>query len=172
MEDLELACDDISAPINSICHSNPPHPPRQRLPYPHLGPDDSTFPAPAHDQKVFFRQAREQSYLSINAGCFRLLLPSSLESALADMHLAKQVIVSRGPWPAARRRDAIEVLFDDATDEPYALHFGVEQIDRLPLDADAGKPCKFAVYTLGPKLACYWSNARYRRSARLPDLSP
>jgi len=112
-----------------------------------------------------------QGFLSINAGCFRLLLPESLEHALAHMQAAEQVIVSRGPWPAAGKRDAIEVLFDE-TDRPYSLHFGVEQVDRLPLRRDEGRSVRFAIYTRGVTLACYWVMAYYRRSARLPDLSP
>ena len=60
-------------------------------------------------------------YLSVNAGAFRLLLPDLFTSELADMRTALEVFISRGPWPAQRCSDAIELLFDDWTDNPYAL---------------------------------------------------
>jgi hypothetical protein len=116
----------------------------------------------AHAGKVF---------LSLNAGCFRLLLPEDLEDQLAEMRTARNVVISRGPWPGGGKADAIEVLFDDGTDSPLAIHIGTEQVDQLPLDSDAGKPCKFAVYICGPARSLTLP-ARYRRSAQLPDLSP
>jgi hypothetical protein len=63
------------------------------------------------------------------------------------------------------------VLFDDGSDNPFVVHIGVEQTDRLPLDFDVGKPIKFAVYVCGPARSLELP-AWYRRSARLPDLSP
>ena len=110
-------------------------------------------------------------YLSVNAGAFRLMMPDNQIDALADMRTGKLVIISRGPWPAQRRADAIEVLFDDGTDNPYALHIGTEQIDRLPLDANVGQPVMFSVWTRGPKVQLALP-ALYRLSERLPDLRP
>jgi hypothetical protein len=52
-------------------------------------------------------------FLSLNAGCFRLLLPEALEREIAEMATAGNVIVSRGPWPDGGKADAIELLFDD-----------------------------------------------------------
>jgi hypothetical protein len=87
------------------------------------------------------------------------------------MRTAKSVVVSRGPWPDGRKADAIEILFDDGSDSHFVMHFGTEQVDRLLPDTDAGK-CAFAVYVRGPALVAYWRDARYRRSARLPDMRP
>jgi hypothetical protein len=47
----------------------------------------------------------------------------------------------------------------------------VEQIDRLPFDSDAGREVICTVWTRGPKLELTLP-ARYRRSAKLPELSP
>ena len=74
-------------------------------------------------------------------------------------------------WPTANRADAIEVLFDDGSDNPYAIHIGTEQIDRLPLDANVGQQVMCTVWTRGPNLALSLP-ARYRLSERLPDLRP
>jgi hypothetical protein len=111
--------------------------------------------------------------VSVNAGAFRLLLPESLEPALDDMRTAKGVAVSRGPWPAQGLDDAIEILFDDGTRDPFALHTATEAFDRLPLDADAGWEWLFTVWTRprrGRPHKALERACRYRRSARLPDL--
>lgn len=76
--------------------------------------------------------------VSINAGAFRVLLPPALEPALADMATARECVVSRGPWPGAGLRDALEILFDDGSDSPYALHLAPESFDRLPTAENAG----------------------------------
>lgn len=88
-------------------------------------------------------------YLSINAGAVRLLLPSGWEPMLDEMRTGKEVIFSRGPWAKGpgRGEDSLELLFEDGTDSPYAVHFGVAQADRLPLDEDAGRELVFAAWT-------------------------
>jgi hypothetical protein len=55
-------------------------------------------------------------YLSVNAGAFRLLVPPAHESAIEEFRTAKEVVVSRGAWTAQRRKDALEILFDDTTE--------------------------------------------------------
>jgi hypothetical protein len=110
-------------------------------------------------------------FLSVNAGAFRLLLPDAQKSGLADMRTASEVFISRGPWPDRGRSDAIELFFDDGSDNPFCLHFGTEQIDRMPLDSDVGRECVCSVWTRGPKLELSLP-ALYRLSERLPDLRP
>lgn len=109
--------------------------------------------------------------MSVNAGAFRILLPPALHSALADMRTAKTVVVSRGPWPEQGLAEAIELLFDDGSDSPYALHLSPQQIDRVPPDSESGRDVRVTVWTKGPTLALDLPG-RYRRSARLPDLTP
>jgi hypothetical protein len=112
-------------------------------------------------------------FLSINAGAFRLLVPRSQTAEIGEWRTAREVIVSRGPWPAQGRPDAIEILFEDDTGEPYVIHLVVEQTDRLPIDTDQdipGTPHRwvFTVWTEGGKaltLPC-----RYRRAAKIPHL--
>ena len=109
-------------------------------------------------------------YLSINAGVLRALVPASSESMLADMRTAKIVVLSRGPWPQQRKSDALELMFDDGTGEPFALHLLPEMIDRLPDDADHGRKFLAAIYTAdGPQ---FERPCVYRRVPQLPFLKP
>jgi hypothetical protein len=110
-------------------------------------------------------------FVSTNSGTFRLLLPSQLEASLAAMRTAKEVIISRGPWPHAHRADALELLFEDNSDTPFALHVGIEQVDRMPLDTDAGRQCMCTVWTAGPTQRLV-RPAHYRRVTGLPCLAP
>ena len=113
--------------------------------------------------------------LTVNAGAFRLLLPPAAEGALEDMRAAKICVVSRGPWPAAGLADALEVLFDDSTDSPYAIHTAPAASDRLPLDSDAAGEWTLTAWTRprrgAPHLALE-RPCRYRRVPRLPWLRP
>jgi hypothetical protein len=114
---------------------------------------------------------RGKVFLSINAGTVRLLLPASLEGEIADMRGASEVILSRGPWPAQRRKDALEIMFEDFTDDPWCLHTTPEQWDRLPLDTDGLAGWRLAVWVAGPHLALDLP-LRYRRVPSLPWLRP
>lgn len=121
--------------------------------------------------------ARGLLYLSVNAGAFRLLVPPSIEShVLPGFGGATSAVVSRGPWPAEGLADALEILLDDGSDEPWSCHLDPSQCDRLPLDADALRPWSLTVWVRGEgntgarcllELPC-----QYRRSTRLPDLRP
>jgi hypothetical protein len=117
----------------------------------------------------------EVCYLSLNAGAFRLLLRPEAEPCLADMRTGKECIVSRGPWPQAGLADGLEVLFDDGTDSPFALHLQIESADRVPPDSDQGKEWVLSVWTRQrpgrPHLALQrpcW----YRRVPSIPWLKP
>lgn len=109
-------------------------------------------------------------YLSINSGAFRLLVPESAEHYLVEMRTGKEVIVSRGPWPEKGKTEAIELVFEDHSSTPFSLHFGSEQIDRLPDDSDRGKEFVFSVWTMtGKKLEL---PGKYRKVKRIPWLKP
>src|SRR5262249_38420027 len=86
-------------------------------------------------------------YVSLNAGAFRLLVPASLESAIAEMAPAEGVAVSRGPWPAMRLPEGFEILFDDGTPDPLALHLMPASFDRLPAPGDVAGEWLFSVWT-------------------------
>lgn len=114
-------------------------------------------------------------YLSVNAGAVRLLVPPACESAIPDMAAATEVVVSRGPWPAAKGGDSLELLFEDGTDSPFSVHLDSNSFDRLPPAEDAGREwvCTVWVAHRGdvPRRAiekpCW-----YRVVSRLPWLKP
>ncbi len=110
-------------------------------------------------------------YMSINAGAFRLLVPPSHEQAIADFQAAREVIISRGTW---QEREALEILFDDHTDEPYSIHIGTNQIERLPPASDAGKAWQFSAWIrkAGELQRAYVSTCHYRVVKALPYLKP
>lgn len=113
--------------------------------------------------------------VSLNAGAFRLLLPPSYEPALADMATAKECVVSRGPWPERRVADAFEVLFDDRTTDPFALHLSANSFDRLPTAEDAAKEWLLTCWTRPRRGAPHKALERrcwYRVVPQIPWLEP
>lgn len=110
-------------------------------------------------------------YVSVNAGAFRLLLPPALEPALMDMRTAREVIISRGPWPG-KKPDAFELLFEDGSDAPYTLQFGAEQIDRAPAKIDEGRDGLLCTVWTAGLVNALTLPAAYRRVAKIPCLQP
>lgn len=87
------------------------------------------------------------AFLSLNAGAFRLLLPPTLESALADIRTAREVVVSYGPWQQSPSGRGVEVLFDDGTADPFSLHLVDAMCDRIPPAEEAAKEWLFTAWT-------------------------
>ena len=85
-------------------------------------------------------------YLSWNAGAARLLVPDIHKPAIRDMKSAKYVIVSKGKWQG---RDALELLFEDFSDSPYAIHLVTEQTDRLIPEGGQGSGLVVTIWTKG-----------------------
>lgn len=114
-------------------------------------------------------------YLSPNAGAFRLIVPDQMVPDIEEWRSAREVIVSRGPWPDANKADAIEILFEDDSDNPYALHMASTQVERMPLDTDRDRRDQpprwtFTAWTREGKqltLPC-----RYRLVKHIPWLKP
>lgn len=105
-------------------------------------------------------------YLSWSAGAARLLVPDNRHGWLNEMATAREVIISRGPWPAKRASDALELLFEDGSDSPFAVRIGVEQTDRLIPDQRIATDLNVLVITrAGVALRL---PGRYRRVAQVP----
>lgn len=105
-------------------------------------------------------------FVSWNAGACRVLLPDSQKAMLTEMRTAQYVVISRGPWPEQRKKDALELMFEDHTDSPFCLHVAAEQCDRLILESDQGGGTVVAVWTRdGMQLQL---PARYRIVGSLP----
>lgn len=109
-------------------------------------------------------------FVSVNARAFRILVP--LGFPLADLRETREVLISRGPWIEQRLSDAIEVLFEDGSQDPFTLHVGRGQIDRLPPREDSGRHdlvCSVWVRGSGDDVvkAANWS-CGYRVVDRIP----
>lgn len=109
-------------------------------------------------------------YLSWNAGAGRVLVPDSQKSILREMKGAPAVVVSRGPWHDQGGRDALELMWDDGSEAPFAVHLVAEQTDRLIPDTQQGGGFAITAWTRGG-LKGRWPG-RYRVVASIPDLSP
>ena len=105
-------------------------------------------------------------YVSINAGCFRLLVPQSQHTAISDMHpKAKHFVVSmlpRDKWVDAEY--CLEWMVEDGSDTPWSCHLSPGQVDRAPNHEDVGKEWRGSV----------WDFAKGRPSQMLgtPSLLP
>ena len=113
-------------------------------------------------------------FVSVNAGAIRVLWPPQLYEDLAYMRTASECVLSRGPWPKQREADGIEIMFDDGSDAPYALHLTPASFDMLPAEPEPGREWVLSVWTAKdgrPHKAlerkCHW-----RRVDRLPCLRP
>jgi predicted transport protein len=85
-------------------------------------------------------------FLSVNSGMLRLLLPINFERDISEMKTGKDVIVSIGTLSGVEK--SYEILFDDHTDNPYCLHFGNAQADRVPNKDDGGRAdLRLLIYT-------------------------
>jgi len=109
-------------------------------------------------------------YLSWNAGAARLLVPDLQKPVLREMKNAREVIVSRGPWPEQGGREGLELLWEDGSDEPYCIHLVAEQCDRLIPETDQGGGFTVIAYTRGGEKG-RWPG-RYRIVPEIPWLRP
>jgi hypothetical protein len=106
-------------------------------------------------------------FLSLNAGCVRLLVPDSKVSEIQEFKTARFAILSRGPWPEMGQTDALELLFEDFSDSPYALHLSIGQCDMLP---GGEGDWKLAVWSRDGKQ--YECELKYRHVDQIPCLKP
>ena len=114
-------------------------------------------------------------YISINAGCYRLLVPKFREDWLKEIETAKEVVISRGPSPNSSppKADAFEIMFEDHTDSPFSVIMSPEQWDRMPSDGDFGWKGKMHIYFDGSKEPVMeFYDLYYRRVKNLPWLKP
>lgn len=105
-------------------------------------------------------------FVSVNAGAIRVLLPPAQYRLLADMRTARECVLSRGP------RDEVEILFDDDSDSPFALHLTPASFDLLPAAPEPGREWVLTVWTdkdgephKALERVCHW-----RRVKRIPCL--
>lgn len=113
-------------------------------------------------------------WCSVNAGCIRVLVPRDTRALISDCRGGQYAVLSRGPWPAMRLADAVEIMWEDGSSSPFAMHLSPEAFDLLPGPPGAGAEWTIAVWDCKkgrPHMAvqrrCYW-----RRVPRLPWMQP
>lgn len=109
-------------------------------------------------------------WCSVNAGTIRLLIPRSNRRIISDIRSCAYVILSRGPWPEHRAGDAFELLFEDKSDAPYAIHLLPNSFDQLPAEPVRGEFWTLTVWDSKknrPHLAMS-RRCHYRRVAYIP----
>ena len=113
-------------------------------------------------------------FVSVNAGAIRVLLPPARYGDLADMRAAQYCVLSRGPWPEANCPEGVEIMWEDGSYSPYALHLTPESFDMLPPQPAGGQEWVLSVWTAQDgrshrafERPCYW-----RRVERIPSLAP
>lgn len=107
---------------------------------------------------------------SVNAGVLRILTPTCHRQAfLREAATAKEVIVSRGFWPIAGD-DGIEILFDDHSETPYALHIVGAACRPMISRSEDGKCVKVSLWSLrnGRIQLEAEFNGRFRVTPRIP----
>lgn len=100
-------------------------------------------------------------FLSINAGCIRLLVPKKMIYDLHDMSKAKKIIITYGKWPEENNRKAFLIKFDDGSELPYISIVTEEQCDRLIKEEKY--IVDFSVWT-EDGLFKKWSNCEYKKA--------
>lgn len=113
-------------------------------------------------------------FASVNAGAVRLLLPASARGVIEALRGSEYAILSRGPWPDVGAEEGIEILFEDHSDNPFAVHLTAESFDQLPAEPEPGREWVLSLWDLkkgrphkAAERKCHW-----RRVARLPWLKP
>jgi len=106
-------------------------------------------------------------FCSFNAGTARLLIPDSRVDELPEMATSKLIVLTRGTWN--RKKDALEILFDDGSDEPYSMHLSKDQLDRLIPVSDNGRDLTFSAWSRGP-VKLLERPAKFRIVKNLPCL--
>lgn len=104
-------------------------------------------------------------YVSWNASSARVLVPDVQLGALDEMRTGRICVISRGKLYGV---DALELMFDDGSDAPFALHIEMRQTDRAIIDDH--QSFKVAAWTRAGKVA-EWSG-KYRVVQELPYLEP
>jgi hypothetical protein len=91
---------------------------------------------------------------------------------LDDMRTSRDVVLSRGPWLAMHLEEAVEFLFDDGSQSPFALHLSTECFDALPSEPSKGREWTVSIWIWkegkphkAMERICHW-----RRVERLPWL--
>lgn len=112
---------------------------------------------------------------SVNAGAVRLLIPRKHADLVGECRSSQYAIISRGPWPSGGVDDAVEIMFEDGTTDPFSLHLSSSSFaDFLPGAPEPGREWIVTLWTqkaMRPHKALE-RPAKWRRVESLPCLAP
>lgn len=108
---------------------------------------------------------KELCFLSINAGCFRLLVPPFWEDSILDMKEGVHEVVISTIDSRFSSEYVAEILFDDHSVAPFAIQLSADQVDRLICNDYSVRAVTFAVYVNRGKPTCVFSTNAYVRTA-------
>ena len=114
-------------------------------------------------------------YMTLNAGYYRLLVPETDVNFVKEVLNASRVIISQGNTDQLDppNDNAFEVVFEDGTDNPYALLMRRDNWDRNPAVEDTGWNGKMAIYYKTYKEpVLLFDKVFYRRVDTLPCFDP
>ena len=79
-------------------------------------------------------------------------------------------MLSRGPWPNAGLKEGIEIMWEDGTDAPLAIHLSPESFDLLPAEPSPGKEWIVSTWELvdGEPTQRTEHRLYWRRVAKIP----
>jgi hypothetical protein len=83
-------------------------------------------------------------FCSVNAGAIRVLLPPLGYRHVEDMR--GECVLSRGPWPELDLPEAVEILWDDGSPDPFVLHLSPESFDVLPAQPEPDREWVISVW--------------------------
>ena len=87
-------------------------------------------------------------YISSNGGAIRMLVPNSLRAAIAEMEKGTRHVIASYLKNHLVRPDqlALEMLFEDGSDSPYAFHTPPGTFDRYPVPEDSNRVWRATVW--------------------------
>jgi hypothetical protein len=112
----------------------------------------------------YFKSSRANEglmFLTCSAGAFRLLMPDQHLHCLSELKRANSVIITRGKYESL---DVIEIMFEDETQQPVALHISCEQCDREFPTEDSQDVFEFSLWTRLQKEFSVECRYRYREN--------
>ena len=110
-------------------------------------------------------------FVSVNADTLRLFIPDAHAAIIKKIESAEYVILSLGHWPAEEHAEGVELLWEDHTDAPFALHLPASSFDMLPAEPEPGRHWYITVWVNGPKQVGEW-RCHWRRVPEIPWLKP
>lgn len=113
-------------------------------------------------------------FCSTNAGAVRVLVPRGGRAMIEECRPSRHVVLSRGPWPEMGLDEAVELMFEDGSDAPFAMQLSPESFDLLPAEPEPGREWTVTLWDLkkGKPHRALERRCHWRRVPKIPCLRP